>query len=89
MPFPPPMEELPPPEEPSPRRRRAPFDPFSDLRRRGKDLLDVGILLVGLAWLAGGLYTGDVLSWVVALALVAAPSVDLYRRTTARHSEPA
>lgn len=88
MPFPPPMEEPPPPEEPPPRRRHAPFDPFSDLRRRGKDLLDVGILLVGLAWLAGGLYTGDVLSWVVALALIAAPSVDLYNRTTARHSEP-
>ncbi|GEM_PF-6643912 len=87
MPFPPPMEEPPPPEEERPR-RRAPFDPFSDLRRRGKDLLDVGILLVGLAWLAGGLYTGDPISWVVALALVAVPSVDLYRRTTSRRSEP-
>ncbi|MEK7866134.1 MAG: hypothetical protein AAB434_05580 [Planctomycetota bacterium] len=89
MPFPPPMAEPPPPEEAPPRRRRAPFDPFSDLRRRGKDLLDVGILLVGLAWLAGGLYTGDAISWVIALALVAAPSVDLYLRTTARRSESA
>lgn len=87
-PFPPPVLELPPPEEARPRRRRS-FDLFADIRCQGKDLLDIGILLVGLAWLAAGLSTGDTLSWLVALTFIAVPTVDLYRRSRPRRRSEA
>lgn len=83
--FPPPVLEPPPPEPPRPRRRE-PIDLLGGLRRRGKDLFDVGILLAGLAWLAGGLYSADPVSWLVAVALIAIPTIDLYRRSAVKRS---
>ncbi len=85
--FPPPMRTD--EEEPSPVRRRPPSDPFAALRGRGKDVLDALIFLVGLAWLAGGLLTGDGLSWVIALLFLAVPGVDLYVRTRPRRPDSA